>query len=259
LLSLAAQDQLVGEDLLDPLNIDGSAIMDLPPGYRTPHFAGVDVYSTVLAYRTDTVKNAPASWADFWDVAAFPGRRSLRGFPFDTIEEALMADGVATADVYPCNMDRAFKSLDRIRPKIDVWWKQSTQASQLLQTAEAEIVSIYNGAAQRIVDAGQPVKIVWNQNISGVEGWCILKGGPNVQAARDFIAFTMQPEQQAIMAKFLTYGPTNPKAYEHIDAKRASLLSTFPKYRDAALLIDNPYWAKNKDKAIDRFDSWLQS
>jgi putative spermidine/putrescine transport system substrate-binding protein len=258
LLSLAAHNQLVNENLLDPLDIDGSAIQDLPTGYRRPHFAGVDVYSTVLAYRTDTVKTPPGSWADFWNTAKFPGRRCLRGFPFDTVEEALMADGVPAAGVYPCDLDRAFKSLDRIRSSIDVWWKESTQASQLLQTGEAEIVSIYNGAAQRIVDAGQPVKIVWNQNISGVEGWCILKGTPNAQAARDFIAFTMQSEQQAIMAKSLTYGPTNPRAYDHINSKRAALLSTYPEYRNSALLIDNDYWAAKKDGAIDRFDAWLR-
>lgn len=257
LLSLAAHNQLVAQNLLDPLNIDGSAIGDLPEGYRRPHFAGIDVYTTVLAYRTDKVKNAPESWADFWNVKDFPGRRSLRNNPFDTIEEALMADGVPTAQVYPCDLDRAFRSLDRIRPSINVWWKQGAQSTQLLQTGEVDMVAMWNGAAQRSIDAGTPAKLVWNQNIAGVEGWCLLRGTPKAEQTRAFIAFCMEPRQQAILSKYMTYGPTNPKAYEFIDAKRATVLSTYPDYARTALLIDNDYWAANKDKAIERFNAWM--
>jgi len=257
LLSLAAHDQLLAQDLIEPLKIEGSAWDNLPTGYRTPHFAGVDVYSTLIAYRTDTVKNPPTSWKDFWDVKNFPGKRSLRANPFDTIEEALMADGVPTEQVYPCDFDRAFKSLDKIRSSVDVWWKSGAQSTQLLQSGEVDMIAAWNGAAQRVLDAGTPAKLVWNQNIAGVEGWCILKGTPKAAAVREFVAFSMQPEQQAIISKYMTYGPTNPKAYEHIDAKRATLLSTYPDYVKSSRLIDNAFWAKNKDVAIERFNTWL--
>ena len=43
----------------------------------------------------------PKSWADFWDVKAFPGPRSLRNHPVDNLEAALMADGVAPDKLYP--------------------------------------------------------------------------------------------------------------------------------------------------------------
>ena len=33
-----------------------------------------------------------------------------------------MADGVPWDKVYPMDIDRAFKSLDRIKPHVDVWW-----------------------------------------------------------------------------------------------------------------------------------------
>lgn len=257
LLSLAAHNQLMTESLLEPLRIEGSAFDDLPTGYRTPSFAGIDVYVAVLAFRTDTMKAPPQSWADFWNPRTFPGRRSLRSNPFDTIEQALMADGVPTSAVYPCDLDRAFRSLDRIRPHVDVWWRQGAQSSQLIQSGEVDMIAIWNGAAQRVIDAGAPVKLVWNQNIAGVEGWCILKGTPKARMAREFVAFCMRPEQQAILAKHMAYGPTNPKAYDHIDPSRAAVLSTHPDYRKSALLIDNDYWAANKDKALERFNAWI--
>ena len=40
--------------------------------------AGFFVWSTVLAYNADKLKSAPTSWADFWDIKKFPGKRGLR-------------------------------------------------------------------------------------------------------------------------------------------------------------------------------------
>lgn len=256
LLSLAAYDQLVQQNLLAPLNIGGSAYDDLPAQYKRPQFAGVDVFATVLAYRTDTVKRAPTSWQDFWDVKNFPGRRGLRSNPFDTTEIALMADGVPTGSVYPCDLDRAFGILDRIRPSVNAWWTAGAQSTQLIQTGEVDMIAMWNGAAQRTIDAGAPVKLVWNQNIAGVEGFCIPRGTPRAEPAREFIAFAMQPQQQAILSKYMTYGPTNPKAYQYIDAKRARALSTNPEYQKTALAINNEYWVANKDRALERFNAW---
>src|SRR3546814_1746715 len=39
---------------------------------------GAFVWSTVLAYNGKTMKTAPTSWADFWDVKKFPGKRGMR-------------------------------------------------------------------------------------------------------------------------------------------------------------------------------------
>ena len=57
---------------------------------------GTDVYASLIAYRKDTMGNAPPkNWKDLWDVSGVPGTRALRKHPFDTMEAALMADGVA--------------------------------------------------------------------------------------------------------------------------------------------------------------------
>ena len=39
---------------------------------------GTFVWSTVMAYNGDKLKTAPTTWADFWDVKKFPGKRALR-------------------------------------------------------------------------------------------------------------------------------------------------------------------------------------
>lgn len=112
--------------LLEPIGLKADDFPGVMPEAIRPDWLGVDVYSTVMAYRNDTYKEgeAPASWADFWDTDRFPGHRSLRRNPLDTLEQALMADGVSLAELYPLDLDRAFNSLDKIqknRRMVDKW------------------------------------------------------------------------------------------------------------------------------------------
>src|SRR5664279_3728466 len=61
---------------------------------------GIFVWSTIIAYNADTLKTAPTSWADFWDLKKFPGKRGMRKGAKFTLEFALIADGVKPDDVY---------------------------------------------------------------------------------------------------------------------------------------------------------------
>src|SRR5258707_679 len=61
---------------------------------------GIFVWSTALAYNADKLKTGPASWADFWNVQKFPGKRGMRKGARYNLEFALMADGVARKEVY---------------------------------------------------------------------------------------------------------------------------------------------------------------
>jgi putative spermidine/putrescine transport system substrate-binding protein len=58
------------------------------------------VYSTVLAYDADRLKEGPTKMEDIFDLEKFPGKRSLQKDPFGNLEWALIADGVPAADVY---------------------------------------------------------------------------------------------------------------------------------------------------------------
>ena len=85
---------------------------DFIPGAASKCGVGMFVYSTVIAYDSNKLKTAPTSWADFWDVKTFPGKRGLRKTAKYALEAALLADGVAQKDVYavlatPAGVDRA--------------------------------------------------------------------------------------------------------------------------------------------------------
>ncbi|CAH2906617.1 MAG: Spermidine/putrescine import ABC transporter substrate-binding protein PotD (TC 3.A.1.11.1) [uncultured Paraburkholderia sp.] len=251
---------LEAKGLLELIGLKASDYPDVMPEAIAPNWLGVDVYSTVLAYRADRFKgNGPKSWADFWDVKKFPGRRSLRRSPLDTLEQALLADGVPLDKLYPLDVDRAFKSLDRIKPHVNIWWTSGAQAMQAIQSGDVDMISTWNGRAQAAKDAGAPVTIVWNEGLYSIEGWGIPKGTPRADAAKQFVRFCADAKRQALLTRTLAYGPTNRKAFEAISKDRATLLPTAPDNIRDMRLPSPQWWEENRQKVTERFNSWIIS
>ena len=256
ILTVANQDLLGPQGYLEEIPFAGD-MKDIMPRARSKWFMGTDVYSTVLSYRTDTMKKPLESWADLWNVSAFPGRRCLRKHPIDSMEQALLADGVPADKLYPLDADRAFKKLDQIKPHVQIWWTGGAQASQFLKTGEVDILATWNGRSQAAIDDGAPARIVWNQALYSVEGWTIPKGNPKTDMAMKLIQFCANPERQAEYAKHIAYGPTNPNAYKSISKERAAMLPTNPEYFDKLIYQSHEYWGPNQEKMIERFNAWL--
>ncbi len=235
-------------------------VSTIMPHLLSPYSVGMNVYSIVLAYRTDKFKEhqAPKTWKDFWDVSNFPGRRSLRKIPFDTIEEALLADGVLPSEMYPCDIERAFHSLDRIKSHISVWWQNTPEAEQLLKTGEVDLIPAFSVSVLAAIEAGAPIAFSWDQHIYGYDNWTILKGTPNVDACRQFIQFATAPERQALL---IPYGiaPTQPSALEQkcINQKYVKCLATYPDNLKKGLASNGSYWAKQHSQVIERYNHWL--
>ncbi|WP_426955630.1 ABC transporter substrate-binding protein [Muricoccus radiodurans] len=258
ILTLSARDILMRQNLLEPINLPQSDVPDVMPEALTTHWLGTDVYATILAVRTDRIQGpAPESWADFWNVQRFAGRRALRRDPIDTLEQALMADGVEQASLYPLDLDRAFRSLDKIKPHVAAWWTGGAQATQMLQAGEVAMIPTWNGRAQPVLDAGLPVKIVWNGGLYSIEGWGIPRGSPRADLARQFIRFCADAQRQAAYTDALAYGPTNLKAYDHISPARAAVLPTAPDNLKVMRLANEDWWSANRATATERFNAWV--
>jgi putative spermidine/putrescine transport system substrate-binding protein len=260
-LTLSAATQLTAANFLEPLKIDTPDFNKIPAEYKTPYFAGVDVFSVVLAYRTDAFAKKglpePTGWADYFDVKKLPVRRGMRKHPFDNVEIALLADGVPLEKLYPLDFDRAYRKLDSLKPSIAAWWDGGAQSSQLLKSGEIDMTPAWNARAQAAIDDGAPVKIIWDQNLWVPEGFTILRGTPKADLCREFIKFTASPEQQAIFTKHLSYGPVQADAYKNIPPDRAKVLSTYPDNMRRRIQVDDAFWAANKDKQMERFNAWV--
>ena len=222
---------------------------------------GAIVYNFVLGYDKDKLKDkAPTGWADFFDTKTFPGKRALRQGPKSTLEIALLADGVAPADVYkvlatPEGVDRAFKKLDEIKADI-VWWKAGAQPPQLLASGEVVMTSVYNGRIDAANKEGRNFGIVWNGSLYTIDSWVIMKGSPNVDAAYKFLAFVGKPENQAKLPLAIAYGVTNKAAAPLIPAERLKDLPTDPANLGVSIELSTAFWIEHVESLTERFNKW---
>lgn len=204
----------------------------------------------------------PASWADFWDVEKFPGRRSLRTDPLWTVEAALKADGVKDSEFYPLDLERAFRSLERIKPHIKTWWSDNSLSQQLMEQEEVDVIGMMNGrATESILDHHAPFEMVWNEAIceGGNQAWMAPVGCPNPRGAMQFLDIVGRAEYEAVFARLIYYGPQNPKAFDLIEPSIAKLMPTYPANQKLAHMVDFSWWSQNLPAVQRRFQLWLQS
>jgi putative spermidine/putrescine transport system substrate-binding protein len=249
------------EGLFEPMDWSKvGAKGDFVPAAVTECGVGVFVWSTVMAYDSAKLKTAPKTWADFWDVKKFPGKRGLRKGARYNLEFALMADGVKPADVYKTlatkdGADRAFKKLTALKPSIQ-WWEAGAQPPQFLVAGDVVMSTAYNGRIDAANREGRKLAITWTGGIYDLDYWVIPKGTPNKAKALEFIAFASTPEAQAEYAKNIAYGPTNTKALAKLDAKVLADLPTAPANAKDALQFNIKFWADQGEQLEKRFAAW---
>jgi putative spermidine/putrescine transport system substrate-binding protein len=233
---------------------------DMVPAAVSDCGVGIFVWSTVLAYNGDKLKDGPKTWADFWDVKKFPGKRAMRKGARYNLEFALMADGVKPADVYKVlatkeGAERGFKKLTELKPNIQ-WWEAGAQPPQFLVAGDVVMTTAYNGRIDVANREGKNLKMSFAGSIYDLDYWVVPKGTPNRDAAMKFIAFTTQASQQTIYAQSIGYGPTNSKALENLDAKVMATLPTAPANTKDALKFSIQFWTDQGEALEKRFASW---
>ncbi|WP_332689020.1 ABC transporter substrate-binding protein [Bosea sp. (in: a-proteobacteria)] len=208
---------------------------------------------------------APKNWADFWNVAKFPGKRALMYQPDQTLEIALMADGVAPADVVkvltgPGGVDRAFKKLAEIKQHVK-WWKSGDESMQLLLTGE---VAMGYGWLGRVNAANasnnRKLRIVWNAGYTNALIYFgVMKGSPRKEAAIKLIAYQLSAPVQARHMEQLGNPPANTAANPLLsEARRAALPD--PASRDGMMQAGSTYinfWLDNGDAIRQRFATFV--
>ena len=105
------------------------------------------LYANVLAYNTERVEGYPSSWTDFFNTRKFPGRRGLHKVPSETLEVALLAEGVLPGDLYPLDLNRALGKLDTIMDQI-LWWEDAARSQRQIASGEVALISAWNGRVQ---------------------------------------------------------------------------------------------------------------
>lgn len=237
---------------------------------KKPFGFGPYVYSWNLVFNTKKIaagQPRPNSWADFWDVKRFPGIRTLASGQYGAAgpwEEALLADGVPANKLYPLDIDRAFASLDKIKPHIRKWWTSGAEILQIMQSESADLAQSYDGRALALIDQGRPIEIVRNQAKLTWDYWVIPKGSPNVANAQRFLEFTSRADRQAAFAQLWPQAPSNSAAYKLIPDQTARKLATHPDYTGNSIILDAAWYGdvgpdgqSNVQRLVQRWNDWI--
>lgn len=231
------------------------------PGTTSDCGVAISTWAMVLAYNPKSVPEAPASWADFFDVNKFPGKRGLRRVPRTTMEIALLADGVPTSDIYkvlstPEGVNRAFAKLDSIKEHIQ-WWKAGAQPPEWLAAGDVVMSAAYNGRITTANEAGANLTMIWDGQITHWTWWGIVRGSPNKEEGMKMIAFMNNPDLMVKLPAEIPYGLPRPDVSANVDPSLAADLPTNPAHMTNALTADDKFWLHNQDDLSARFNAWL--
>jgi putative spermidine/putrescine transport system substrate-binding protein len=246
------------QNMFEPIdwNVVGHKNELIPEAVGT-HGAGNVFFHVVLAWNTKKYNKdtGPKSWADF---VKFPGKRTTRNEAYDTLEVALLADGVPKDKLYPLDVDRALKELTPIKKNI-IFWANTKMGIDLLTSNEVDFGAITGGPTQNAIDAGAPIDFTWNQALLAKDYLVIPKGSKQVGASMKFISHCMDPEVQAAFSTHYYMGPSNTKAFEYMPKGREDVLCTGPKVRPLIVLLNERWYADNEEAVAKRFEQWMTS
>jgi spermidine/putrescine-binding protein len=233
-------------------------------GACTPYGVMRTVGGMLIGYNTDVFKGAagPKTWADFWDTAKFPGPRGLP----DTGDRewwvpvaALLADGVAPDKLFPLDLDRAYRKLDKIRPNVTVWWKSGDQLQQILRNKEVVMSLGYSGRMISLMNAGVPVNVSWDGAIRDVGYMSIPKNAPHPKAAMAYLDFfyASPPAQHVSFVNAVNYDTGNGKTASLFPPAKRAMLATSTDNFDKLIVADYEWIGNNRQMLRDRWVAWL--
>jgi putative spermidine/putrescine transport system substrate-binding protein len=252
---IGPKDNLV--EKLDPKVVDTSGIMKMPnlvTDYSVPQV----LWSKVMFYNVKTFApgSQPKNWAEVWDVKKFPGKRTF-GIRTSSggLEAALLADGVSMDKLFPMDVDRALKSLAKIRDHI-LWYDTNAQGEQYMTDGQAVLGLVPDGRALSAKKNGAPIDVEFNQSLMSWASMLILRGAPNKDAAMQFLNYAVSVEGQTGIAMAYTYGPVVQKAYEKIPKDRAVTLSGGPQQTGKFVMTDEKWWGENREAVQEKYNQW---
>ncbi|MBS7701191.1 MULTISPECIES: ABC transporter substrate-binding protein [unclassified Chelatococcus] len=217
----------------------------IPADMKKDYAFPIIQWAMVMAYNTSKIPpdKAPKTWADFWNVTAFPGKRASIGATRPPVEQATLAINGDLAKLYPFDLNAAFDKIKTLGSAM-IFADGYAQVAQYLADGEADMAIIPNGRIGPLVAAGRPVAINWNQHLTFPNFFAIPKGAPHKDNAMKFLGYVCQPEVLARIAAPTNYGPINVDAYKFIPADVAKLLPGNPETVDLGRPIDTVFLSK---------------
>lgn len=257
--NLPASIELGRENLLEEVNWDIVNPTKLREVHRGTWGVGSYLYSFALTWDSAAHPEAPRNWADFWNLKDFPGTRTLRNNIEGMLETALLADGVAAADVYPIDVDRAFEKIREIKEHT-IFWTSGSQSQELFRNREVTMGNIWHTRAMLLrAETEGRVRFDFNEGVLFAGAWIVPKGNPAGAAAWDFIAATQDPASQIALFKILGNGPINPAAAELVPEELRADDPGSPENYARQIAVDAEWYADHYSDVLNRYTDLISS
>jgi putative spermidine/putrescine transport system substrate-binding protein len=250
----AAYENEVKDNLLQPLDYSIIKADGIPAEFRTKYGVGYMKFAENLAWSKDKFPNGLTP-AQFFDPKV-KARRVMLAVPYYNLEFALLADGVKPADLYPLDVDRALKVIDRVKDQI-VGFKSPSDGQALIQQGEVDAAFAPGGRVENAIKAGANWTYGWPASVSVLEYWAVVKGAPHAAEAMKFINFAVQPEQQAALSRLIPYGPTNLDGLKLLDPTLVKHLPGNPDNEKFGAVLNSKWWNENLESVMTRWNTYI--
>jgi spermidine/putrescine transport system substrate-binding protein len=183
--------------------------------------------TTGFMYRPDVVREAPGSWADFWNLAEkYSGRVTVLDSPGEVIGAALKLRGHSYNATDAESLAQAQADLLRLKPHLRAF---ETNYRPLLVAGEACLALGWNGDAAALNAQAVPVRYVVPAEGSQIweDDWAIAAAA-YPEAAHTFLNFVLRPEVAAQEARYTGYATGNRSALALLDERVRTDPSIYP-------------------------------
>jgi len=209
-----------------------------------------------VGFRADRWPTKPQSWVDFWDVAKFPGARSIGTNVMGVLEAALLADGVAPAALYPLDEERAYRKLAQIKPHIRLFHNTSAAQPARQSLYQGDLAMMLSWSADFIAQkvAGKPIDVIWNGGFYFSPSVGIAKGSPYAKQAHAYLDQFFQ--EQAVLT-FVREWPTTPVLASVAAAMtEQERQQTAAGHLDKMINLNRAYYLQHQTRLQERYDAW---
>lgn len=221
------------------------------PDGRVAGIGAVSWYITLVT-NTDVYKEAPTSWAAFWDPANADklGLLALVSNSFLLEITAKTFFGGTNALDSEEGLLKAFEKLAEVKPNVRLWYRDEAQFEQALKSGEIPMGQYYHDVTGLAAADGQPVRSTFPKE-GGVQdsgSWALSKASQKVEEAHVFIDYMCQPAIQATLSRKVGTSPTVKRETTDLNDKEFAAVSSdiepiIPRYD---LLISKSDWLNQK-------------
>ena len=199
------------------------------PDGRVAGIGAVAWYITLVT-NTDVYKDAPTSWAAFWDPANADklGLLALVSNSFLLEVTAKTFFGGTNALDTEEGILKAFEKLAEVKPNVRLWYRDEAQFEQALKSGEIPMGQYYHDVTGLAGADGFKVRSTFPKE-GGIQDsgcWALSRASKKAEEAHIFIDYMCQPAIQATLSRKVGTAPTVKRDLLDLNEKEFAAVSS---------------------------------